>query len=61
MKVRTRALFQYPPDITGTQPGATTGFLPPRAPRPGDVMAGLDPDLPLDRNRPPFRGLHARR
>jgi len=61
VKVKIHALFQYLLDTTDAQPEAIVGFSLSRAPRLGDFLAELDPDLPLDWNRQSFRGLPALR
>ena len=56
-KVKIHTLFQYLLDTTEAEPEAIVGFSLSRAPRLGEFMDDLDPDLPLDWNQKSFRGL----
>lgn len=61
MKVKIHTLFRYLLDTTDAAPEAVVGLSLSRAPRLGDYLDDLDPDMSLDWNGKSFRGLPALR
>ncbi|KPQ19632.1 MAG: hypothetical protein HLUCCA24_02525 [Rhodobacteraceae bacterium HLUCCA24] len=57
VRVRIHKLFQYLLDTAETGFDATVSFSNARAPRLGDFLGALDPELSLDWNNRDFRGL----